>query len=106
MGKNIINLCGISGPGSESEEDADITRSVAEGLKKFRQDHEEAERRRNEIRRRYCLLVQSTTTLVEKIAESVLKFSLIIVTLLSALCARLIFKSLMLLTLGFNEPLI
>lgn len=38
--------------GSDSEEDADITKSVAEGLKKFRQDHEEAERRRNEIRRR------------------------------------------------------
>ncbi len=38
--------------GSDSEDEADITRSVAEGLKKFRQDHEEAERRRNEIRRR------------------------------------------------------
>ena len=38
--------------GSESEDEVDITRSVAEGLKKFRQDHEEAERRRNEIKRR------------------------------------------------------
>ena len=38
--------------GSESEDEVDITHSVAEGLKKFRQDHEEAERRRNEIKRR------------------------------------------------------
>lgn len=38
--------------GSDSDEDVDITKSVSEGLKKFRQEHEEAERRRNEIKRR------------------------------------------------------